>query len=116
MSWLKHAFAVGPAGATTPTDGQRMLVDRICLEVIRRRMTVPAQIALEMARPLNYVSAQLMHVLEPFVTVLADPTEYAQLSSFLEQRGSVEYISQRLTALESGAPKVDTTPEPRDSN
>ncbi len=49
-----------------------------------------------------------MHVLEPFVTVLADPTEYAQLSSFLEQRGSVEYISQRLTALESGAPKVDT--------
>lgn len=104
MEWLKHAFAVGRAEPAEPTEAQRDLVDRICREVVRRRMTVPAQIALEMARPMNYMSAQLMHFFEPFLTVLTDAVAYNHLSSFLEQRGSVEYISERLQAIESAEP------------
>jgi hypothetical protein len=101
MEWWKHAFAVAPAAPAEPTDAQRDLIDRLCRELVRRRMTVPAQVVLEMARPLNYMSAQLMHFFEPFLTVLTDPTAYGELSSFLEQRGCVEYISNRLQAIES---------------
>ena len=104
MEWLKHAFAVAPAAPAEPTDAQRDLIDRICREVVRRRMTAPAQVVLEMARPVNYMSAQLMHFFEPFLTVLSDPIAYRQLSTFLEQRGCVEYISERLQAIESDQP------------
>ena len=116
MEWLKHAFAVEPTGPAKPSDAQCDLVDRLCREVVRRRMTVPAHLVLEMGRPLNYMSAQLMHFFEPFATVLTDPVAYGNLSSLLEQRGSVEYISSRLEAIETGASPADTAPGQRDSN
>jgi hypothetical protein len=103
VEWFKQAFAIDPPGPAQPTDPQRALVDRLCREVVRRRMTTPAHMLLEMGRPLNYLSAQVMHFFQPFVTALADPAAYDQLSTFLEQRGSIEYISQRLQAIEATA-------------
>jgi hypothetical protein len=101
VSWLRHAFAVDPEGAAEPNDAQRRVIDRICAEVVRRRMTTPALLALEMGRPLNYVSAQLLHFFQPFLAIVADTAAYDQFASFLEQRGSAEYIAARLGALES---------------
>ena len=115
MEWLKHAFATDSAGPAHPNDAQRLLVDRLCREVVRRRLTTPAQMALEMGRPLNYVSAQAMHFFQPFLAILGDTAAYQQLSSFLEQRGSIEYISQRLDALEAGDPEPAKVPEHRDA-
>ena len=70
-------------------------------------MSTPAHLMLEMGRPLNYVSAQLMHFFQPFLTVLADGAAYDQVSSFLEQRGSIEYISGRLDATETESTEPD---------
>jgi hypothetical protein len=100
VHWLKHAFAVDPQGAAEPNDDQRLIVDQLCAEVVRRRMTTPALLALEMGRPLNYVSAQLLHFFQPFLAIVADTAAYEQFASFLEQRGSAEYIARRLDALE----------------
>ena len=69
-----------------------------------------------MGRPLNYMSAQLLHFLQPFVTALADPAAYGELSSFLEQRGSIEYISGRLEAIESGRAEPEGAPSHRDAH
>jgi hypothetical protein len=114
MEWLKQAFAIDPPGPVQPTEAQRLLVDRLCREVVRRRMSMPAQMLLEMGRPLNYLSAQVMHFFQPFITALADPAAYDELSSLLERRGSIEYISERLHALESAgpaqAPDIDGVP------
>jgi hypothetical protein len=109
VQWFKHAFAIDPPGPAQPTEAQRLLVDRLCEEVVRRRMGTPAQMLLEMGRPLNYVTAQLLHVLHPFVTVLADQRAYEELAAFLERRGSIEYISERLQAIEAGTstPRAD---------
>jgi hypothetical protein len=101
VDWFKHAFAVDPPGPAEPTDAQRALVDRLCREIVRRRMSTPAQMLLEMGRPLNYVSAQLLHFFQPFATVLTDPAAYGELTAFLERRGSVDYISDRLQAIDS---------------
>jgi hypothetical protein len=105
--WLKHAFAVDPQGAAEPSDAQRLVIDRLCAEVVRRRMTTPARLALEMGRPLNYVSAQLLHFFQPFLAILADTAAYDEFASFLEQRGSAEYIAGRLDALEMSDHKSD---------
>ena len=78
-----------------------MLVERLCVELVRRRLTVPAGLLLEMCRPLNYVSAQLLHFFQPIAVVVANADEYESFVRFLEQRGSVEYISLRLEAVEA---------------
>ena len=101
LEWLKHAFATDPPGPARPTEVQQRIVDRICHEIVGRRLTMPAQMALEMGRPLNYMSAQLLHFFQPFATVLTDAGAYEEFTTFLEQRGAVDYISARLDEIES---------------
>lgn len=103
MAWrekLRHAFAVDAPGPAEPNDAQRPVVDRLCKEVVRRHLTTPALIFLEMSRPLNYLSAQAMHFFQPIVEVLFDTVSYAHFAAFLEQRGSVEYICRRIEHFE----------------
>ena len=101
MKWLKHAFAADPPGPAEPNETQRMLVEKLCVEVVRRHLTTPAVLMLEMSRPLNYLSAQLLHFFQPIVTVIADAAGYQQFTLFLEQRGSIEYILGRLEVAEA---------------
>ena len=100
MKWLKHAFAVDPPGPAEPNDIQRAIVDRLCKEVVRRHLGTPATLILEMGRPLKYVSAQFVHFWQHIVSAVTNAAEYEQFSLFLEQRGSIDYISLRLTAME----------------
>jgi len=119
VNWLKHAFAIEPPGVAEPTEIQRAVVERICTEIVRRRMVTPALMMLEMSRPLNYVSAQFLHFLQPFVSFSANKAEYQSFAEFLERRGSLEYICQRLEALNAvsttnaaGPPNVQTEQGP----
>jgi hypothetical protein len=101
---VRHAFAVDPPGPAEPTPEQRVPVDWISRQVTKRHLTTPALIALEMCRPLNWLTAQCMHVAEPAVWAIA-PTHmldhYKSLTGFLEQRGSVQYLAQRIEQFEA---------------
>ena len=101
--WLKHAFSTGSSGAATPTAVQAKLIDRVCREIVRRQMTLPAQMFVESSAPLHFVGGQLMRFLEPFISVVLDPNEVRDFASFIEQRGSMEYISTRLEEIERRA-------------
>ena len=101
MKWLKHAFAIDSPEQIQPNETQRALVEKICAQIVRRRLTAPALFTLEMSRPLNYVSAQFLHFLQPFVTVIVNKSEYDNFTRFLEQRGSIDYVCGRIEALES---------------
>ena len=48
---------------------------------------------------LNYISAQILQFLQPIATEIVDSNEYRQLTVFLEQRGSIDYICGCLEAL-----------------
>jgi hypothetical protein len=98
---LRHAFATDPAGPATPTETQRMLVDKLCAEVVRRRLTTSALLMLEMTRPLNYVSSQLLHFFQPMVAIITDTAGYEEITRFLEQRGSIDFVCHRLEAIEA---------------
>ena len=111
MTWFAHAFAVDPPGPAQPTEAQSRIVDRLCREVVRRRMTGPALLTLEMSRPLTYVSAQALHFFQPFLTVLLDAAAYDEFAVFLEQRGSVDYICRRLDILESEHETIEASRE-----
>lgn len=98
--WLQHAFAVDPPGAAEPNEVQRRIVDRVCRSVAGRGLAQPALLYLEVARPLNYLSAQAMHFFRPIVTALLSAEEYDEFAAFLEKRGSVDYLVAQLEHFE----------------
>ena len=103
MRWLKHAFAVDPPGPAEPTELQREVTDRVCREIVRRRLSTPAILFLEMFRPLNYLSSQMMHFFTPIAGVLLDPKGYQAFATFLGRRGSVDYLHQRIERFQQEA-------------
>ncbi len=101
VRWLQHAFAIEPSGEGHATEDQRPVVDRLCKEVVRRRLTAAALLYLETARPLNYLGSQALHFFQPIVSALFDTHAYEQFAKFLEHRGSVNYLCGRLEHLEA---------------
>ena len=115
MNWLQHAFDTsGPAGP--PSAAQFELVEKLCHEIVRRRLALPALVFLEMSRPLNTLSAQVLHFLAPILGMFAGrveppappvseatpppPAAHELLAQFLERPDSVEHLCGRIEALE----------------
>ena len=104
---LKHAFAVEESGPAEPTtDSQREVVDRICKEIARRRLTTPGLVFIEMFKPTHYVGSQLLGRMVgwPIMKALArEETQerYNELIEFLERRGSFDYICDRIEHFEA---------------
>ncbi len=98
---LRHAFAVEPAGPAIPDEVEREVVERILNAIVKRGMTGPTLLMLESMRPLNYVSAQALHYFTPFASVIIDPTALRSFAKYLERRGSVAWMSQRLEELDA---------------
>ena len=97
---FKHAFAVEATGLAEPNDSQRESVELICREVVRRRLTTPALLLLEMSRPLTTVSAALMQFFGPLATILVEPVAYRHFADFIERRGSIEYLCRQIEKFE----------------
>jgi hypothetical protein len=101
LNAFKHAFAVEPADPVEPTDEQRPVAERLCREIVRRRLTVPALMFLEMSRPLGYLASQAIHFFTPLIAAVSDAQGHKHLAAFLERRQSVEYLCRRIEQLEA---------------
>ena len=100
---LRHAFGVDDADSFSPPEREKAVVEKICREVVRRRMTLPASMLLEMSRPLNYLGAQALHFFTPFATTLVDAQAWNDFAAFVERRGSVEYLIRKIDDFEAEA-------------
>ncbi len=113
---MKHAFAVDPPGPAEPTAEQQRVVDWVCRQVAMRHLTTPALIALEMARPLNWIAAQGMHVFAPIIWAIAREQtheDFNHFAAYIEQRGSIEYLCRRIEHLEHEYKQQDRVTAPR---
>lgn len=110
--WLKHAFAIDPPGAAMPTARQAEVIDRLCREVVRRRLTTPALTMLEMSRPLNFVTAQAILFFDPVVAAVTDADGHREFAAFLEHRGSIEHLARRIEEMEADAMRRESRPGP----
>lgn len=97
----RHAFAVETPADFRPSDEERRVADRICRELVRRRLATPALMFLEMSRPLNFLGSQLLHFLSPVLSGLTQSHGHRHLAAFLEHRGSVDYLCRRIEELDS---------------
>ena len=98
---LKHAFAIGDTTDYEPNEKQKNIVDKVCREVVKRQLTLPAQVMLETFRPLNYIGSQVMHFFQPIISAVLTGDGYIEFSHFLEKRGSVDYLSRRINEIET---------------
>ena len=97
---MKHAFKVEEPGPAEPTETQQPIIDKLCHEVARRRLTTPALMALQMSKPLNFLGSQAMHFFHPIVSALFDTKGYNEFAKYLERRGSIEYLCDRIEHFE----------------
>jgi len=105
MKWFKHAFAVDD-GPAAPTAEQQPAVDWFCKQIAKRHLTTPGLIGLEMSRPLNFIASQTMHFFGPGVWAIVKQQtyqNYQHFAAFLEKRGSIDYLCQRIEHFEQQA-------------
>lgn len=107
MHWLKHAFAVEPTGPVEPTPEQEAAVDAVCRQIVKRHLTTPSLLFLEMSRPLNYLGAQALHFFGPLLSVLTHRKGHQHFAAFLEHRGAIDYLCRRIEELEAQATRQD---------
>ena len=99
--WFRNAFAVEANAELIVDDETRAIVDKLAHEIVRRRLTTPALLALEMGRPLNYIGSQAMVFMQPIVSVLFNTEGYEAFARFMEQRKSVDYLCDRIEQTEA---------------
>ena len=103
-SWwqkLCHAFSLERYDEPL-TEEERRLLDKIAVEVVRRRMQVPAIFILESAKPLNYLGSQAMAFFEPVVRTLSLSSDYGQVRRILERRQSIECLLEKIEEQTAG--------------
>ena len=115
LDWLRHAFAVEKPGPAEPTPEQKEVVETVCRQIVKRHLSTPSLVFLEMARPLNYIGSQTMHFFAPFVSALTDSQGHRHFALFLAQRGSIDYICLRIEALEEEAVQIQRGQESRET-
>ena len=99
--WLKHAFYIEGEDTIEPNETQKKALDKLCRGIIRRGLTTPALIGVEMGRPLNFVGSQTMHFFTPLISAFVPTSSWNAVAEFLEHRGSVDWIRNRIEELEN---------------
>ena len=111
--WLKDAFHVDDDGPVEPNEIQKKALDKLCKGIIRRGLTTPAIIGVEMGRPLNFVGSQTMHFFTPLISAFVPTESWNAVAEFLERRGSVDWIRNRIEELENHAVNQDRQEKPK---
>lgn len=96
-----------------PAD-ESALIEKLSREIVDRRLTIPALVALELGRPLHALSAEAIDFLSPVPGTQPgedeskDPTRLEILTRFLKRPDSLQFLSERIETLERlRAPEPD---------
>jgi hypothetical protein len=110
--WLKNAFAVDPPGPAAPGERERIIIERLVGELVRRGLTVPALVLLESGRSLNFLAGQFLVFAAPIAELIFSPVDYRALHGFLERRGSIEYVCRRIELVAASQDSSRPAPGP----
>lgn len=101
---LKDAFALPPEGEKPKlTPRQQEILDKLAQKVVVWKMTVPAIMFLETAKPLSYVGSQAMVFFEPMVKAVFNVAEYDEVRILMEDRRNVEELLTRIERFDREA-------------
>lgn len=90
------------------TDEERdRLLEQAAQTVTRRRMEMPAVLALEMHRPLTFLSSQALIVFTPLLAPAFGLENLQKLTRLLEDRANIDRLIERIEALANPEAEVD---------
>ncbi len=98
---ISAPIAVDAPGPAEPTDSQRVVVEMLLGKIVERGMAQPAGIFLESWRPLGVLTGQGMQALSPFAGILLDPNAWKEVADYLDKRGAIAWMLQRMDELET---------------
>jgi hypothetical protein len=75
------------------------ILDRLARQVTRRRLEVPAMLALEMHRPLTFLGSQALVVFTPMLAPLFGLDNLQKLSKLLEEQENLDRLLDRIDEL-----------------
>ncbi len=101
-SWF-NARAGAKDGPPPLTEREAEVMEKIAAKVVEWKMTVPAILALESVKPLNYIGAQAMVFFEPFVQALFNIKDYDTFREMMERRENVERLLLKIEELDAKA-------------
>jgi hypothetical protein len=99
-SGVANAFKIEADQPFTPTERQTEIVTKLADWVVRRKLTLPAVMALESVTPLNFLGSQAMVFFQPFATVFLNPADYKELLQMLEYRDCIQYVIRTIESKE----------------
>lgn len=76
------------------------ILTRIAEKIVKRGMTVPAVLALEMMKPLSFIGSQTMVFFGPMITAFVRAETYYELTELLEDYHNVEVLVAEIERLE----------------
>lgn len=93
-------------GATL-SEHESELLDKVAKKVVYWKMTVPAIIALETAKPLNYIGSQAMVFFQPIVQAVFSFKDYDNFRLLMEKREGIELLLQRIEHFDAIAQRKE---------
>jgi hypothetical protein len=93
----------GPDGQFSEEELQAF-TDTIAFEIVRRRMSVPAVMSLEMAKPVAFIGYSSMVAFGPILDLIFDPTKVEKMTCILGDRNRIEKLLVAIETLETQGP------------
>jgi hypothetical protein len=79
----------------------REAMDRFARRIVDWRMTAPAILFLESAKPLSFLGNQALIFFQPIVQSIFNFKTYDEITDILEDRENLEYLLCKIEALEA---------------
>jgi hypothetical protein len=77
-------------------EQSEQLIEQIAGQVSRWRLTVPAILFLEAAKPFSFIASQGLRLSEPFLSFLYREPRLSDYAGLLSERSNVERLISRL--------------------
>jgi hypothetical protein len=101
MGELKAAENSGIQDGNLSAEDIQSITENFASEIVRRGLTVPAILFLEMHKPLSYIASQGAVVLSPFFIPFIGYDNLRILSRYIEKRENVERLICRIEELQT---------------
>lgn len=84
-----------------PLEHHREIMDRFAQRIVDWRMTAPAILFLESAKPLSFLGNQALVFFQPIVQSIFNFKTYDEFTEILEDRENLEYLLLKMEELEA---------------
>ncbi|MDE0044012.1 MAG: hypothetical protein OXT74_18355 [Candidatus Poribacteria bacterium] len=83
-----------------PEAEQQALLEKVATQIVKRRLTVPAIMALEVCKPLNFLGSQALIAFNPFVQSIFNAADYQKFALIIEKDENVEFLIKLIEDLD----------------